>query len=352
MKNPSPTVASSITLLAALCLAPSAAAQATANGATLTVLGSPAEDVITVVFPTTPGVATVFGVPGTPDGTTFNGIETLVVRTFQSVDIVNVQSLSETPPELDIDTGEQDSQVMIDLETPATVVPLVSRAFVRGGTGKDQITFETTSNAPSATLEWTVVAGTGENDMIARYSSDVLGGTTTLLLDYSGGGLVDKVLTDFICKPDVLLLRGLGNTGAGGDEWTVKAACDLNTTVRVQNVARLGAGGDTAVIDVSNAGLTTMRSAFDGGTGDDTLNILTTSSFSGVPLLFGGEDNDVLLVNVQEDLLPGSQPRILAGNGNDTVSMLVSGAVLGTPFSDGGPGSDSFVGVGTAVNFE
>jgi hypothetical protein len=342
------------TLLASAWLATASSgwAQASQDGSTLNILGSPAEDVITVVFDAQPGSATVFGVPGTPDGTQFLGVSKLVARTFASKDILNVQSLSATPPELDIDTGDGDSQVLVDIQTPFGQLPTYSKALIRGGAGKDSTLFQVTDNAPGATFDWSVFAGEGENDASVKFSSDVLGGATVLNWRYFGGASTDKVLIDGITKADLFEVNALGLTGGGGDEWLITTSGNANTLARVQTSARMGAGVDTARVSLSNCGSSVVRGAIDGGAGDDLIEVLSTSNMAGSPLLLGGLGNDVLVYNAQLNLLADASPQILAGEGNDTVSMLVSGAVLGKPFSDGGPGNDSFVGVGLAINFE
>jgi hypothetical protein len=333
-------------------LAPAAFGEATQVGSTLTVLGSPSEDVITVVFDVTPGQARVFGVPGTPDGTLFSGVAKLVAKTFASTDIVVVQSLSATPPELDLDTGDGESQVRVDIQTPFSLQPTYSKALVRGAASKDSVLFEIAENALGGTYDYTVLGAAGENDAQVKFSSDVLGGATTLNWRYFGGSSNDKVLLDFVSKADDLTLNAFGLTGGGGDEWFIKASGDVNTTARIQTAARLGAGGDSALVDTSNCGSSVLRGGIDAGDGDDAVEFKTTSRMSGSPVLLGGLGNDILLVSVGADLLAGSNPRLLAGEGNDTVSMLVGSAVLGSPYSDGGPGNDSFTGVGVAVNFE
>ncbi len=337
---------------ALLSLAPCALSQATQSGSTLNVLGTPSEDVITVVFDLTPGNARVFGVTGTPDGTLFTGVSKLVANTLASTDIVNVQILSAMPPELDLNTGDGDSQVLVDIQTPSGLMPTYSKAVVRGGPQKDSVLFQLTDNAFGGTYDYTVFGGEGENDAQVKFSSDVLGGFTTLNWRYYGGATTDKVLLDFVTKADEVIINALGLTGAGGDEWIIKAAGDSNTTARIQTAARLGAGGDTALIDTSNTANSVVRGGIDAGDGDDVVEVITASSMQASPVLMGGLGNDVLLISVGQSLLAGSNPRILAGPGNDTVSMLVGAAVLGNPFSDGGPGNDSFTGVGIAVNFE
>lgn len=337
---------------ALLALTPAAFSQATQSGSTLTVLGTPSEDVITIVFDVTPGNARVFGVTGTPDGTLFTGVSKLVANTLASTDIVNVQILSAMPPELDLNTGDGDSQVLVDIQTPGGLMPTYSKAIVRGGAQKDSVLFQLNDNAFGGTYDYTVFGGEGENDAQVKFNSDVLGGVTTLNWRYIGGSLTDKVLLDFVTKADEVIVNALGLTGAGGDEWFIKAAGDVNTTARIQTSARLGAGGDSALIDTSNTGNAIVRGGLEGGDGDDVIEVLTASSMQASPLLTGGLGNDTLLINIGQNLLAGSNPRILAGEGNDTVSMLVGAAVLGSPFSDGGPGNDSFTGVGTAVNFE
>jgi hypothetical protein len=346
------TLRPSLAAAALLALTPAAFSQATLSGSTLTVNGSPSDDVITVVFDVLPGVATVFGVPGTPDGTQFTGVLKLVARTFDGADTVNVQSLSATPPELDLDTGAQESTVLIDIQTPFGLLPTYSKALVRGGVNKDTVKFQVTDNAFGATFDWIVFGGEGENEATVTFNSDVLGGATTLNWRYFGGALLDKVGLDFNTKADTLNVNGLGLMGASGDEWVVKVNGDSNTTARVANNLRLGAGGDTALVDVTNCATTIFRGGIEGGEGDDTLSLVTSGSASGSPLLLGGLGNDTTLINVGQALLAGSSPRQLAGEGNDTVSMLVGAALLGTPFSDGGPGNDSFTGVGAFVNFE
>lgn len=338
--------------LALLALSSIAAAEATFSAGTLTVIGTPSEDVITVVFDVTPGHARVFGVAGTPDGTLFTGVERLVANTLASMDIVNVQILSATPPELDLDTGAGDSQVRVDIQTPFGLAPTYSKARVRGGPQKDSVLFEVNENAFGGTYDYVVFGGEGENDATVKFSSDVLGGVSTLNWRAFGGGSTDKMLVDVSTKADEFIVNGLGLTFGAGDEWIVKVAGDANTTARIQNAARLGSGGDTARIDVSNCSNAVVRGGTDGGDGDDVIELVTTSDMQASPLLLGGAGHDVLLVNVGQSLLAGSAPRILAGSGNDTVSMLVGSDVLGAPFSDGGPGVDSFTGVGVAVNFE
>lgn len=335
-----------------LALPAAAQAEAFANGSTLTVLGSNSEDVITVRFTQTPGEAIVFGVPGTPDGTTFLGIDTLIGRTFASSDIFIVESLTATPPELDIDAGNGDNQVQVDIQTPGGSPPAYSRALVRGGSGKDKVTFEVNSNSVSFHMDYEVHGGGADNDAVVKYSSDVLGGTAQLDWRFFGGAAVDKVLLDFACKPNLVAINSFGSTGDGADEWFIQVSGDANTTARVTSAVRLGNGNDKGRVDVSNCALTRLRGGLDGGAGNDVIEVLSTCSVAGAYLMVGGDGNDTILFNTQEDLLPGSLPRILAGNGDDVVSMLVSGAQLGSPFSDGGPGVDFFMGVGTAVNFE
>lgn len=333
-------------------LSAAALSQATVNGTTLQVLGSAGGDVIAIRFDSAPGSVQVFGVPGTPDGAQFAGIAKLQLATLAGFDIVDVQVQSSALPELAVDTGSGDSQVKLRFSVPSTVADVTSLATVTGGAANDQVEFEVSSDAASMTMNWNVIGGDGTNDAVVKFTSDALGGATALNWRYAGGSQVDKVLLDLTTRADQLAVAALTNTGGGADEFIVKGVGDTNTTAVTQLLSRLGAGADKAVIDISNVGRTFVRGAIDGGLDADTIELSTTSSLSGSPLILGGDGNDTLVFTVDGTLRAGSAPRIFAGNGNDSVSMLVWGSLLGSPFCDGGAGFDIFQGVGATANFE
>ena len=338
--------------LAALALAGVSLGQATQQGSTLNVLGSPGSDVLSIRFVQLAGNVEVFGVPGTPDGTLFTGVTKLDLKTFAGTDIVDLQILTAIVPELLVDTGAGESQVGVLFNVPSTLAPVTSVASITGGADKDTVLLDITSSAANVAMNWNVTAGDGQNETNVKYSSNVGGGSTLLNWRYAGGMGEDKVLLDIVSGADTVGLGALVNTGASNDEFLVKVSGDSQTVAALSVLGRLGTGGDTALVDVTNVGQTLVRGGIDAGEGADTIEYITSSSLRGSPVLFGAGGNDTLKFTVNGSLLAGSQPRIIAGDGNDDVSMLVWGSLLGSPFSDGGAGFDYFRGVGTRINFE
>lgn len=338
--------------LAALALAGSSFGQATQQGSTLTILGSQGGDVLSIRFLQVAGEVEVFGVPGTPEGTLFTGVTKLDLKTLAGTDIVDLQILSATVPELLVDTGVGESQVGVLFNVPSSLALVSSVATITGGPDKDTVLLDITTASANVALNWAVAAGDGPNETNVKYSTNVGGGSSLLNWRYTGGAQEDKVLLDIVSAADSIGVGALVNTGASNDEFLVKVSGDSNTVAALSVLGRLGAGGDTALVDVTNVGQTIVRGGIDAGEGNDTLEYITSSSLRGSPVLYGAGDNDTLKFTVNGSLLAGSQPRIIAGDGNDDVSMLVWGSLLGSPFSDGGAGFDYFRGVGTRINFE
>lgn len=353
MKTTQCSLRRSLFAVAALALlGASASAEATASGAVLTVLGSESTDLMQIRFVSTPGQVEVFGVPGTPDGTSFTGITRLELRSFGGFDNIHVQSFSVAVPQLDIDTGTDNSEVLLDIKVPTTAALVMAHVDVRGGALDDKVDLRIDSDAEQFQLAWKVTAGEGKNETLVGFLSDQASTWSTLSGKYFGGALDDKLTLTVVTESPTLNINLDGSTGAGPDEVVLSADAAAGSVARGNIRLRMGDGLDKASLAFTQAALAIVRGVIDTGAGDDAIELSTADDLGGSVRLVSGAGHDRVAVDVNGALISGSMPNVRCGEGDDTESFIVHGGLFGSPFSDGGPGFDVFSGAGAAVNFE
>ncbi len=261
----------------------------------LLIVGTSAADAITVEPGSIDGQALLFGVPGVTDGTAFDGVNSLTIRTLGGRDFVDVLS------------GLRDAQ---SNAVDATILGGPGQDRLKGGDGDDTIN------------------GGGARDIIrGRDGNDVIKGNAGNDNLFGGAG-------------NDRLVGGGGNEilrGDDGDDRLLGNTGDDNADGGLGNDRIVGGAGSDLLVGGDGDDEIEGKAGNDrlfGNAGNDLLKGL-----NGADLLFGGDGDDELRGNAgNDDLHGGTGIDVLLGGAGD--DLLTSGTGVDTV--TGGRGTDSF----------
>jgi len=337
-----------LSLSAALALlAPVAAAQATFSNGVLTLVGTPANDDITVEVGPLPGQVQVSGIQG---GGTFFGVRGITAALGDGLDKLQVIGSATFLPRLDLDFGQGEADAKVDFVFRSAPVPVQSAGIRIRTADRQDVVNVTLKTAPGITnVVLDLALGGGNNDSVLLVEPENQAAVVRALATVTGGAGIDKVLLDV--GGDALQAEAalFGDLGGGDDEAEVVLEARSGGDVSANFGIELGSGNDKALLTTSNAA-TAVSGAVRMGDGQDVVELVSGRGFSGGVLVDAGRGNDS--VKLVSSLANSSASQIFAGEGDDVVEVLAGGVQVTPTTSDGGPGFDVFTGIGAVVNFE
>ncbi len=305
---------------------------------------------VEIIIGPVPGEVQVQGID-TLGITTFTGITCINVIASPQFDFIGFRILSEVVPDINVNTGTGESDVIFSYEFPYSATPTVSNVTVTGGGSADKVAFNVLNATSSFVANWNVNHFGGSNEIIASVNSSEASDLLSLNLNAVTAGGQDKFELFALSAAATLNVSVTGNLGAGVDSAIVSIDGLGPATTTANYSFDLGSGNDVAeTLIVSRGGSATMTGNLMGGTGLDALKLFLEGD-GRVDLQMTGGDGADLLDMALKGLIEGS-PRLIAGNGNDELKIVVDGPQIATPFLDGGAGFDKAFGFGTIVNCE
>jgi hypothetical protein len=340
------------TVFAATALAAAATAQVTSQAGVLRITTGATDDLFKVVSGPVAGEVQLFEVPGAVDGALYTGVQRIEILTNAGVDKITVETLSATVPQLAINAGAGDNEIVVLMSVPPSATPVTSTAAVLGGGGNDYIWLQATSAASNLNLVWDVFAGGGNNIILAEALSDGPSQQLSLDLTTQAGLGIDSATVNVDSQAAKLALLLDGGLGSGVNQYAVNAkGAGASTTANLRTGLGFGAGDDNVLLELTEVGQTVWQGGLSTGFGNDEVVAKFPQGLTGLWRIDTLAGADKVSVFTQGAL--GGAPRINTGDGADLVEFWVFGNfAAASPLSDGGPGIDVFHGVGATVNFE
>lgn len=325
-----------ISLLPFLCLAAPAAAFDTLSLAT----GSGSDDVRFELGPG-PGAVRVYGVSGVGSGTLYTGITEIQLDTNAGSDKVTVLGALVADMDFDFDTGTDSDQVFFQFHVPASATLVRARLRVDSGTGGDQIVHEIVNSAPTFLLDTAATMQSGGDVMVVKLDSQALSvrrlgvwidadlGAEADVLDVevkSSARTAQFSVADQPSTEDESVTIVWDQTPRPGsvvgnfDLRSGSVSADLKgegSLFRTVGQIVGGANDDDITLKVDGRLIATDL-VLEGGSGNDSIELLVGLDLTGDPLLSGGFGDDYLKLIIERDQFTNQ----------------------GIPTIDGGPGSD------------
>lgn len=337
-------------LAASVLLSSSAAADVTFGAGTLQIVTGGSNDFIDIEVGPQPGEVTVLGA-GDGSGTYFS-VRGIVLLTGAGDDRVRIDGSAVYLPRLVVDMGSGDADFTVDFDfEPSPFFPQnVASILLQTGNASDDVVIRL--DAAEVPTRAVVLAslGDGSNDIDVFLSPQTFTPSLDLLLDVTGGSGIDSVFADVGDQTDLALVTLRGDLGGGGDDVDVELMATSSGLNEFVSELDLGDGSDDFDLLGRRAPLIVVGEVL-AGSGNDDLEVRSTSELQGGILLSGGSGSDTLeMISTLSNL---SASVLDAGTGNDDVEVRTLSGSSSTPtFSDGGPGFDEFLGIGQFVNFE
>lgn len=324
-------------------------AQVTFVDGSLTIVTGAADDQFKVIVGPVNGRVALFGVPGTPDGTFFNGVQKITMRTNAGYDKIEVETYSTVLPNININTGTGLSEVWYNAQVPIHNGRTISRLTLTGNSADDKFFGTVYSRARDVRLVWNVNARGGNNEAHVLLESPYATNTIDLQVGYQSEFGDDKLLVEsntFAPKITALLNATMGD---GNDELVQKIISLQPADIQSNMNVNLGEGSwNHGIFEFvgQNSNLT-LSGQVSGGNGEETFEVKAEMNVNTSLVLNGAGGNDIMLYDIKQSMW--GSPQLLGGHGNDHMSFLVEGGRFGNPFVDGGPGYDIFVGWATTI---